>query len=251
MKKIILWGAMMGSLISVNAFAHNIQPNQLLANVTVSDKGEITLNGNDVAYKSWSSTALPGKVRVIQHIAGRSAAKEKNQAMIDAIKASHFNPTKYQTTTIINADDAIVGTGMFVKSSAEKGKVENPHSQVVLDDKSAVKNAWALNAKESAIIVLDKNGKVKFVKEGQLSASDIEGKFDLIISNPPFHDGIDTAYRAVTELITQAKWHLNQGGELRIVANAFLPYPELLRQHFGDYEVVAQTGKFKVYSVRN
>ena len=81
--------------------------------------------------------------------------------------------------------------------------------------------------------------------------SDIEGKFDLIISNPPFHDGIDTAYRAVTELITQAKWHLNQGGELRIVANAFLPYPELLRQHFGDYEVVAQTGKFKVYSVRN
>ena len=81
--------------------------------------------------------------------------------------------------------------------------------------------------------------------------SDIEGKFDLIISNPPFHDGIDTAYRAVTELITQAKWHLNQGGELRIIANAFLPYPELLRQHFGDYEVVAQTGKFKVYSVRN
>ncbi|HHE9474685.1 TPA: 16S rRNA (guanine(1207)-N(2))-methyltransferase RsmC [Haemophilus influenzae] len=91
--------------------------------------------------------------------------------------------------------------------------------------------------------------------QGEVYASDvfsnIEGKFDLIISNPPFHDGIDTAYRAVTELITQAKWHLNQGGELRIVANAFLPYPELLRQHFGDYEVLAQTGKFKVYSVKN
>ena len=100
--------------------------------------------------------------------------------MIDAIKASHFNPAKYQTTTIINADDAIVGTGMFVKSSAEKGKVENPHSQVVLDDKSAVKNAWALNAKESAIIVLDKNGKVKFVKEGQLSASDIQTVLSLV-----------------------------------------------------------------------
>jgi len=180
MKKIMLLSAVMGSLISVNAFAHNIQPNQLLANVTVSDKGEITLNGNDVAYKSWSSTALPGKVRVIQHIAGRSAAKEKNQAMIEAIKAAHFNQAKYQTTTIINADDAIVGTGMFVKSSAEKGKVENPHSQVVLDDKSAVKNAWALNAKESAIIVLDKNGKVKFVKEGQLSASDIQTVLSLV-----------------------------------------------------------------------
>ena len=42
MKKIMFLSAVMGSLISVNAFAHNIQPNQLLANVTVSDKGEIT-----------------------------------------------------------------------------------------------------------------------------------------------------------------------------------------------------------------
>ena len=145
MKKIMLLSAVMGSLISANTFAHNIQPNQLLANVTVSDKGEITLNGNDVAYKSWSSTALPGKVRVIQHIAGRSAAKEKNQAMIEAIKAAHFNQAKYQTTTIINADDAVVGTGMFVKSSAEKGKKENAHSQVILDDKSAVKNTLIFN----------------------------------------------------------------------------------------------------------
>ena len=169
MKKIMFLSAVMGSLISVNAFAHNIQPNQLLANVTVSDKGEITLNGNDVAYKSWSATALPGKVRVIQHIAGRSAAKEKNQAMIEAIKAAHFNQAKYQTTTIINADDAVVGTGMFVKSSAEKGKKENAHSQVILDDKSAVKNAWGLREKDSVIILLDKTGKVQFVKEGKLT----------------------------------------------------------------------------------
>ena len=154
MKKIMLLSAVMGSLISINAFAHNIQPNQLLANVTVSDKGEIPLDGNDVAYKSWSSTALPGKVRVIQHIAGRSAAKEKNQAMIEAIKAAHFNQAKYQTTTIINADDAVVATGMFVKSSAEKGKKENAHSQVILDDKSAVKNGTECLSRTSQLAEL-------------------------------------------------------------------------------------------------
>lgn len=89
---------------------------------------------------------------------------------------------------------------------------------------------------------------------GEVVASDvfshIEGKFDLIISNPPFHDGIDTAYRAVEALISQAKWHLVQGGELRIVANAFLPYPDLLDRHFGSHQVLAKTNKFKVYSVR-
>lgn len=91
--------------------------------------------------------------------------------------------------------------------------------------------------------------------KGNIVASDvfshIEGKFDLIISNPPFHDGIDTAYRAVQDLITQAKYHLNSGGELRIVANAFLPYPDLLTQHFGEVNVLAKNGKFNVYSVKN
>ena len=122
-------------------------------------------------------------------------------------------------------------------------KTRSPNAQITMTDIHAM-------ALESARKTLSENQ-----LQGEVYASDvfsdIEGKFDLIISNPPFHDGIDTAYRAVTELITQAKWHLNQGGELRIVANSFLPYPELLRQHFGDYEVLAQTGKFKVYSVKN
>ncbi|MBN6070461.1 16S rRNA (guanine(1207)-N(2))-methyltransferase RsmC [Aggregatibacter actinomycetemcomitans] len=89
---------------------------------------------------------------------------------------------------------------------------------------------------------------------GTVLASDvfshIDGKFDLIISNPPFHDGIDTAYTAVSELIKQAKWHLKSGGELRIVANAFLPYADWLDQHFGSHDVLVKNNKFKVYSVR-
>ena len=40
---------------------------------------------------------------------------------------------------------------------------------------------------------------------------------------------------------------LNSGGELRIVANAFLPYPQVLDETFGFHEVIAQTGRFKVY----
>lgn len=90
--------------------------------------------------------------------------------------------------------------------------------------------------------------------EGDVIASDvfshITDRFDLIVSNPPFHNGIDTAYEAVESLIIQAKNHLTKGGELRIVANAFLPYPDLLDKAFGTHEVLAKSTKFKVYSAR-
>lgn len=87
--------------------------------------------------------------------------------------------------------------------------------------------------------------------EGEVFASnvfsEVTGRFDIIISNPPFHDGMETSLEAAQTLIRGAVRHLNSGGELRIVANAFLPYPKLLDEIFGFHEVLAQTGRFKVY----
>ena len=87
--------------------------------------------------------------------------------------------------------------------------------------------------------------------EGEVFASnvfsEINGRFDMIISNPPFHDGMQTSLDAAQTLIRGAVRHLNSGGELRIVANAFLPYPAILDEMFGFHEVIAQTGRFKVY----
>ena len=87
--------------------------------------------------------------------------------------------------------------------------------------------------------------------EGEVFASnvfsEVNGRFDMIISNPPFHDGLQTSLEAAQALIRGAVRHLNSGGELRIVANAFLPYPQVLDETFGFHEVIAQTGRFKVY----
>lgn len=172
--------ALTSLFIAPFSLAHNVQLNQPLPSVSVAQDGELRVNNHKIAYQTWSSSTLTGKVRVVQHIAGRSGVKAKNEPLMDAIRQAHFDRTRYQTTTIINADDAIIATGSFVKSSAEEGKLNNPHSQVVLDQQSSVKNAWGLQPKESFIAVLDKQGKVQFVSEGKLSPTQIQQVIDLV-----------------------------------------------------------------------
>ncbi|PJG58344.1 YtfJ family protein [Aeromonas cavernicola] len=170
------------ALLPCLALAHNLKDAAPVPPVNVSEQGELVLNGADVGYQPWQSQALKGKVFLVQHIAGRSSAKALNAPMIEAIKAAKLPQDKYQTVTIINSNDAIWGTSSFVKSSAEESKKEFPWSVIVLDGKGMARNAWGLTAESSAIILLDKSGKVLFVKDGQLGANDITTVMGLIKS---------------------------------------------------------------------
>ncbi|MBD2780114.1 YtfJ family protein [Xenorhabdus szentirmaii] len=161
------------SLTPILAFAHNITLGQSVPSIDVSDKGELLLNEGKFSYQNWSSTELPGKVRTLQHIAGRSSAKEMNDPLIQALKKANLPHDKYQTTSIVNTDDAIFGTTVFVRNSLEDSKKQFPWSQFIVDSNGVAKNAWGLEPKSSAIIVLDKNGHVKFVKDGKLSNQEI------------------------------------------------------------------------------
>lgn len=131
--------------------------------------------------------------------------------------------------------DVGCGTGVLAATLAS----HSPKVRLTLCDAAAA-------AVESSRATLAANG-----FEGSVIASnvysEINGRFDLIISNPPFHDGLQTSLNAAQTLIRSAPRFLNIGGELRIVANAFLPYPALLDETFGNHEVLAQTGRFKVY----
>ncbi|MGY3916757.1 YtfJ family protein [Aeromonas australiensis] len=179
MKHLVLTLALLPSLV----FAHNVKDGSPVPLVNVADKGELVLNGKDIGYQPWQSTALTGKVFLIQHIAGRSSAKELNAPMIEAIKAAKLSHDKYQTVTIINSNDAIWGTSGFVKSSAEDSKKEFPWSAMVLDAKGMARNAWGLAPESSAIILLDKEGKVLFAKDGRLDANNIATVMGLIQSH--------------------------------------------------------------------
>ncbi|QCR34924.1 YtfJ family protein [Nissabacter sp. SGAir0207] len=162
------------------ASAHNFTIQQPVPAVYVSDLGELLLEKDVFNYQRWSSSQLPGKVRVIQHIAGRTAARELNEPLIDAIKAANLPTERYQTTTIVNVSDTMFGTKAFVRLSIREGKKKYPWSQVIVDRQGVVLKAWELQEQSSAIVVLDRHGKVRFAQEGALSMAATQQVMNLL-----------------------------------------------------------------------
>lgn len=161
-------------LLPFTSCAHDFLNGQRVAPVGISDKGELNYQQDEFSYRAWNSAQLIGKVRVVQHIAGRSSAKEKNAALVEAIKQAHLPQDRYQTTTIINIHDAIPGTGMFVRSSIESNKKQYPWSQFIVDSNGNAKRAWQLEDGGSAVVVLDNNGRVRFAKDGALTVEETQ-----------------------------------------------------------------------------
>jgi 16S rRNA (guanine1207-N2)-methyltransferase len=73
------------------------------------------------------------------------------------------------------------------------------------------------------------------------------GQFNYVVSHPPFHTGIATDYEVGKQFLRQVYDHLYGHGELWLVANRFLPWPELIEQAFGHCERIAEDNKFAVY----
>ncbi|WP_100643558.1 methyltransferase [Alteromonas facilis] len=87
--------------------------------------------------------------------------------------------------------------------------------------------------------------------EGEVIASNglnqWQRDFDNIVSNPPFHSGKETDYSITEQFIRNAKDKLSRQGHLFIVANRFLPYPELIDQNFNRQPDCQRSNKFSVY----
>ncbi|WP_166261037.1 methyltransferase [Marinobacter salicampi] len=73
------------------------------------------------------------------------------------------------------------------------------------------------------------------------------GQYATVITNPPFHTGVQTDTTMTARFLQGISRHLAPGGQLLLVANAFLPYRDLMEQHIGPCQVLAGDRKFTVY----
>ncbi|KQQ50789.1 16S rRNA methyltransferase [Pseudomonas sp. Leaf127] len=132
------------------------------------------------------------------------------------------------------------GCGAGVLGAAIKRR--NPQTDVVMLDVDAFATA-------SSVLTLAANGLQAQVITGDGIDAAPKG-LSTILSNPPFHVGVHTDYKATENLLKKSREHLRSGGELRLVANNFLRYQPVIESQFGSCDVLAQGNGFKIYKAR-
>ncbi len=114
-----------------------------------------------------------------------------------------------------------------------------PEAEVELTDSDAA-------AVASARLTLEANGLRKESARASDGFSEIRGKFDLIVSNPPYHSGPEVNWRVAGILAAQAASYLARRGRLRLVTNKLPEWRRIARRTLGEPRVLARDAAYQV-----
>jgi 16S rRNA (guanine1207-N2)-methyltransferase len=127
------------------------------------------------------------------------------------------------------------GTGIL----AAELKRNRPSARVIASDDSRI-------AIESARDTFAANGLDIEIAHEVLLSGQPDNSADLVVLNPPFHDGGPVAKHLAEEMIILAARKLKPGGELRTVWNSHLGYGATLKREVGPTRQIGRTAKFTV-----
>jgi 16S rRNA (guanine1207-N2)-methyltransferase len=84
----------------------------------------------------------------------------------------------------------------------------------------------------------------------ELAGEPVKDKYDLVIMNPPFHEGHAAEPSLGQAMIKTAAQALRGGGRLLLVANRGLPYEPVLAAHFKEHGETCRNARYKVLWAR-
>ena len=124
---------------------------------------------------------------------------------------------------------------------------------VVAGQLSGTGRITMVDADSEAVRAAQRSGNAGGLADVQAVTSDIadavrDERFDVVVSNPPFHVGKATALNVPMQFMRDAFHVLRPGGRLLLVANRTLPYEAALTDIFGNMRTVHDGQRFKVLS---
>ena len=86
--------------------------------------------------------------------------------------------------------------------------------------------------------------------DGKVIAADcgagIQQQFDIILCNPPFHQGFTTSNNITDKFLSNTLRLLSENGKALFVVNQFIPLEKKATTLFSHTETVATNGSFKL-----
>ncbi|MEP6509041.1 MAG: methyltransferase [Gemmatimonadales bacterium] len=110
-----------------------------------------------------------------------------------------------------------------------------------------------VDADVEAVRSAQKSAETAGVSNFRTLPSDVAGavldeKFDIVVTNPPFHVGKQTELSVPLQFIANSWEVLKPGGMLFLVANRTLPYELAIKERFGRVSTIHDGQRFKVLS---
>ncbi|MEZ5573365.1 MAG: YtfJ family protein [Halioglobus sp.] len=150
--------------------------------LNISERGELTMSGDDFTFIPWRSDSHLGKVQVVQYF-GATMGDSKIFKPFTDLLAKSFEPGVVQVTTILNLDAAMWGTTGMVVSELQKNKRLHPQATMVVDDKGRGVAEWGLDKSGAGLFIIDDKGTVKYFTQQAMSDNDLTAALAVVRAN--------------------------------------------------------------------
>ncbi len=174
-------GTLLGSILSLVAADAMGAPelDAPLPSLSIEERGELVMQGEEFTYQPWSTERNPGTVHVLQFFNGTMGDSKIFEPFTDRLQEV-YAVDELHVSTIINLDAALWGTTGFVVSEVKKNKKRYPHSTLVLDAEGKAAREWELGKQGSVLVIVDPDGVVQYLTRDAMSDDEIRTGIELV-----------------------------------------------------------------------
>lgn len=181
-----------------------------------------------IAGKELILCSIPG-------VFGHGKVDTGTRLLLEQLSAHRFMAQSHQARILdFGCGDGVIALWLHLHTGAPVTALDDSALAI-----TATQLTFQANGAHEQLTTLPSNG-----------LSSLKGRFNYIVTNPPFHTGTGTDYGIADRLFADARQHLTANGEMFVVANDFLRYPPLLDSAFGKHTRLTREQGFAVYHVR-